>query len=157
MLRACATQYLPGAPRFIDRGVSGQTETPFIFEHSFNPGGDEVIAIRGATSVDKDTPEHVRKRVKELFEEIISKNRIKRIEAIIFSVTNDIRSLNPATVLREDGNLDDVALMCFQEAQFEGSPERIIRILLFCDSDTREFVYLHDAQKLRPDIAEVKG
>jgi len=116
-----------------------------------------VIAIRGATSVEKDTPEHVRSRVKELFEEIVSRNKIRRIEAIIFSVTKDIQSLNPATVLREDRSLGSVALMCFQEAQFNGSPEKIIRILIFCDSDTREFVYLHGAQKLRPDLAEVRG
>jgi len=116
-----------------------------------------MIAIRGATSVEKDTPEHVRSRVKELFEEIVSRNKIRRIEAIIFSVTKDIQSLNPATVLREDRSLDSVALMCFQEAQFNGSPEKVIRILIFCDSDTREFVYLHGARKLRPDLAEVRG
>jgi len=140
-------------------GVSGQPETPFVLKPSPERkyGGDEVIAIRGATSVEKDTPKHVRSRVKELFEEIVSRNKIRRIEAIIFSVTKDIQSLNPATVLREDRSLDSVALMCFQEAQFNGSPEKIIRILIFCDSDTREFVYLHGAQKLRPDLAEVRG
>lgn len=112
-----------------------------------------MLAIRGATSVDRDDAVHVAERVRELFGEILARNQIDRIVSATFSVTPDIRSANPATVVREHFGLADLALMCLQEAVFEGSAPGIVRVLLLCEARSRKFVYLHRAAALRADLA----
>lgn len=109
----------------------------------------KIVGIRGATSLERDEPAEIREKVVELWNEINSQNDIERIVSVIFSVTPDIVSFNPATVLRENLMLEDVALMCLQEAVFENSPRNIIRVLLICESKTQNFVYLHGAKDLR--------
>ncbi len=114
-----------------------------------------MMGIRGATSVEYDMEKSIRERTLELMNQIFERNEIEKLISIIFSVTPDIRSMNPATVVRKELHLADVPLMCFQEADFNGSPRRMIRVLILCESRTKNFVYLHDAVSLRPDL-EVK-
>ncbi|MGB4262975.1 MAG: chorismate mutase [Fervidobacterium sp.] len=109
----------------------------------------KIVCIRGATSLESDDPAEVREKVLELWNELNVQNDIVRIISVIFSVTPDIVSFNPATALRENLMLEDVALMCLQEAVFENSPQRIIRILIICEGGTQNFVYLHGAKDLR--------
>lgn len=108
-----------------------------------------MIAIRGATSIQQDDPQHIAQRVEELYQAILDSNSITRIITIFFSVTPDIRSINPATVLRTRYRLDDVAFLCFQEAMFDHSPPKIIRILIMAEGTGQHFVYLHEASHLR--------
>lgn len=112
----------------------------------------KVTAIRGATSVDRDEASHVAERVCELFRRLLAVNEIERIIAVTFSVTPDIRSANPATAIREAFPGYGLALMCFQEAIFADSPAKIIRVMLLCESKSRNFVYLHAASSLRADL-----
>ena len=62
-------------------------------------------AIRGATTVSADTPEEIRGAVKELLEEIRTKNNLKAedIIYIMFTSTSDITSFYPAKAAREAG------------------------------------------------------
>lgn len=117
-----------------------------------------MITIRGATTIDKDTPEIIYQRSRELLIEVINKNKLSQenISAIFFTCTRDIQSAYPAPAARELG-LDNVSLMCMQEMYVAGSLEKCIRICLFYDSfiekSSIKYVYLHNAVHLRPDCA----
>lgn len=109
----------------------------------------KIVGIRGATSLTKDHPIELTEKVLELWNKIIENNDIMHIISVIFSVTPDIKSLNPATILREKLDLNNIPFMCLQEASFENSASRIIRILIICESKTQNFVYLHETKELR--------
>ncbi|KAF2956908.1 chorismate mutase [Marinitoga sp. 38H-ov] len=111
-----------------------------------------MVGIRGATSIEKNEKSHIIKRSTELYNEIIKNNHIKDIIAILASVTPDITAYNPITAIREEFDLKDIPLMTLQEAMFEESHEGIIRLLILCESETKNFVFLHKAKKLREDL-----
>jgi chorismate mutase len=68
-------------------------------------------ALRGATTVDEDTREQVFERVNALLEEMLDANGIHNddLVSIIFTATDDIHSVFPATAARKSG-LGDVPL-----------------------------------------------
>ncbi|SHE68737.1 chorismate mutase [Marinitoga hydrogenitolerans DSM 16785] len=111
-----------------------------------------MLGIRGATSIEKNEIEHIKKRSIELYNKILEKNDIQNIVTILCSVTPDITAYNPITAIREEFKLDKLPLMTFQEAMFEGSKKGIIRFLILCESKTQNFVFLHDAKSLREDL-----
>ena len=57
-----------------------------------------MVIIRGATTVDADDKEEIRRSVRELLEQIENVNQLKRDEivSIVFSSTSDIHSYYPA-------------------------------------------------------------
>ena len=115
-------------------------------------------AIRGATTVESDTPERIRHATRELLETIVARNDFTSGDVIsaIFTVTDDLRSEFPAHAARELGWLD-VPLLCTMEIPVPGSLARCIRVLLHIESTKARseirHVYLHDARTLRPDLA----
>lgn len=115
-------------------------------------------AIRGATTVDRDTPDQIRHATRELLEAIVSRNGITSADVIsaIFTVTHDLTSEFPAHAARELGWLD-VPLLCTLEIPVPGSLPKCIRVLLHVESCAPRaeirHVYLHDARSLRPDLA----
>ncbi len=116
-----------------------------------------MIAIRGATSIEYDDAKHISERVSELYQEILSHNSFINISTILFSVTPDIHSINPATILRIKYNLSNVAFMCFQEAIFANSLPYIIRILILGEGKGDKFIYLHTASKLRETLQLIEN
>ena len=121
-------------------------------------GDRRARAIRGATTVETDSPEQIRHATRELLETIVARNGITSADVIsaIFTVTHDLTSEFPAHAARELGWLD-VPLLCTLEIPVPGSLARCIRVLLHVESgaprtDIRH-VYLHDARTLRPDLA----
>jgi chorismate mutase len=116
-------------------------------------------AIRGATTVDSDTPDRIRRVTRELLETIVARNDFTSADVIsaIFTVTDDLRSEFPAHAARELGWLD-VPLLCTMEIPVPGSLPRCIRVLLHIESSKARteirHVYLHDARSLRPDLAD---
>ncbi len=106
-------------------------------------------AIRGAIFIDEDTKDEVRLRTSQLMEKIYEINGIsdKDIISVIFSVTKDITSLNPATAFREAGH--DLPLMCFQEAEFDGAHDMTIRVIVFANCENVKHVYENGAEILR--------
>ncbi len=115
--------------------------------------------IRGAITVEDDTPEQIEKATIELFEKIVGLNNIisEDISHIIFTMTKDLKSAYPAKFLRQHFDVDFVPLMCMNELEIEGSLKKCIRVLVVINTTKSQneikHVYLNEAKKLRPDIA----
>jgi chorismate mutase len=118
-----------------------------------------VVALRGATTFDRDETEHVSDRVVELVEAVLERNTVDHddIISIIFTATEDLTCTFPATAARRMG-LGDVPLICARELSIEGGMPRCIRVLLHINTDRSRsemrHVYLHDARALRDDLPE---
>lgn len=116
-----------------------------------------VRALRGATTVDDDTPDQVRDRVTALLGALFDRNAVDPgdLISIVFTATDDIRSVFPAAVARGLG-LHDVPLLCAREMAVDGAPDRCIRVLVHLSTDRarRELrhVYLEGAVGLRDDL-----
>lgn len=120
---------------------------------------NSVIAIRGATTVDADTAAQVGERVQTLVEEILTRNKLvaQDLISVIFTATEDITSMFPATAARLAG-LGDVPLLCAKELSVVDATPLCIRVLMHInfDRDKSEVhhVYLEKAAKLRDDLPE---
>jgi len=118
-----------------------------------------VRAVRGATTVDADTPDQVSARTRELLTDILERNGLEHDDliSIVFTATGDLVSMFPAAAAREMG-LGDVPLLCARELDVVGSAARCVRVLLHATTDrTRaelHHVYLHGARGLRDDLPE---
>ncbi|MGO9963032.1 MAG: chorismate mutase [Acidimicrobiales bacterium] len=116
-------------------------------------------ALRGATTLDEDTPVQVNERVRALVTALLERNGIGHddIVSILFTATQDVTSMFPATAARSLG-LGDVPLICASELAIEGAMARCIRVLMhFYTERTREelhHVYLEDARGLRDDLPD---
>lgn len=114
-------------------------------------------AIRGATTVDADTPEQIRERVKELLDSICKINKMTQddVMCIMFSSTSDIRSFYPAKAAREAG-YSSCALYSSLEPDINGSLKNCIRVMLLSEgSGNALHVYLHGAKALRKDLSKI--
>lgn len=118
-----------------------------------------VRALRGAITVDVDEPEEIRRRTVDLLSTIFDRNGLSLddVISILFTATEDLSSLPPAAGARGFG-LIDVPLLCAQEMPTEGGLQRCIRLMLHIESDLEKselrHVFLREATKLRPDLAE---
>ena len=115
-----------------------------------------MTVIRGATTISADEPDAIRCAVKELLEQIESRNSLKRDEivSIVFSSTSDIHSFYPAKAAREAG-FASCSLFSAQEPDIDGGLALCIRAMLFVERTfTPRHVYLRGARVLRKDIAQ---
>jgi chorismate mutase len=118
-----------------------------------------VRAIRGATTVDHDTPEEIGARVTALLAQILDRNGLVEndIISILFTATEDIVSTFPATAARSMG-LGAVPLICARELSVVGSVSRCVRVMLHVGTersrDEIHHVYLEGAQGLRDDLPD---
>jgi chorismate mutase len=116
-----------------------------------------VRAVRGATTVDADTTEQVTTRVQTLLGAILERNGLTKDDliSIVFTATDDVVSMFPATAARAMG-LGDVPLLCARELAVAGGQPRCIRVLLHVTTGRRreeiEHVYLESARGLRDDL-----
>lgn len=121
-------------------------------------------AVRGAIQVASDDRQVIHEAGIRLVRAVLAANDLAESDlvSLVFSLTTDLRSGNPATGLRRDG-FADVPLFCVQEASVEGALPRIIRLLATFETPaswlaarrTRsEAVYLEGARALRPDLPE---
>jgi chorismate mutase len=113
-------------------------------------------AVRGAITIEADTPGAVDDAVHELLDQLTRANGIddRDLVSAIFSATPDVRSRTPATSARALG-WTDVPLMCVAELETDGMLDRCVRVLLHVSvSDGRRLtpVYLGNAACLRPDL-----
>jgi chorismate mutase len=116
-------------------------------------------AVRGAVTVDADSPALIDAAVRELLDHLSDANAIDAPDLVsaIFSATPDLRSRNPATAARALG-WTDVPMMCVAEVDTDGMLDRCIRVLLHVsvvDGRRLRPVYLGAAAHLRPDLAAV--
>ncbi len=118
-----------------------------------------VRALRGATTVDADTPEQVTARTRELLTELLDRNKIAHddVISIVFTATGDVVSMFPATAARKTG-LGDIPLLCARELEVVGSTPRCLRVLMHVNTDKARdelhHVYLEGARGLRDDLPE---
>ena len=118
-----------------------------------------VRALRGATTVDEDTPEQIAERIGDLLSQMLDRNGIDRDDliSILFTATPDVVSAFPATAARKFG-FGDVPLMCASEIGVVGSTPKCLRVMVhFTTTRTRNelhHVYLEGARDLRDDLPE---
>ena len=115
--------------------------------------------IRGAITVEEDTPEKIEEAVVELFGKIIKTNDIKieDISHIIFSSTKDLKSSFPAKFIRRNFKIQYVPLLCVNEMDVEPSLKKCIRIMMVVNTEKQQneikHIYLGGAKILRSDLA----
>ena len=118
-----------------------------------------VRALRGATTVEEDTTAQISQRVKELVTVMLDRNGVDKDEliSILFTATDDIHAMFPATAAREVG-LGDVPLICARELDITGATARCIRVMMHVNTDKGRdelhHVYLEGAKGLRDDLPE---
>jgi chorismate mutase len=118
-----------------------------------------VRALRGATTIDADTEEQIRERVVTLVEAMLDRNGVDKDDliSIVFTATDDVHAMFPATAARAAG-LGDVPLLCARELDIVGGTPRCIRVMMHIATDRQRkdlhHVYLEGAKALRDDLPE---
>jgi chorismate mutase len=116
-----------------------------------------VRALRGATTVDVDTAAQVRERTIALLEAMVERNGVHHddIISVLFTATDDIHSVFPATAARDIG-FGDIPLICARELDIAGATPRCIRVLMHLTTERGRqdlrHVYLEGASGLRDDL-----
>ena len=118
-----------------------------------------VRALRGATTIDIDTADEVRVRTIDLLQQMLERNGVEHddIISVLFTATDDIHSMFPASAARDIG-FGDIPLICARELDITDATPRCIRVLLHLTttrsrSELRH-VYLEGASGLRDDLPE---
>ena len=118
-----------------------------------------TLCIRGAVIVKENSIKEIKNSTVKLLKEIFAQNSLdkEKIINIIFTVTDDLDSLNPATVTRKELKIDFVPMLCIQEMKVRDGLPRCIRVMIqVCSNlnkDQIKHVYLGEAANLRPDLA----
>lgn len=114
-------------------------------------------AIRGAICA-KNTVEDISARSIELVDEIIRRNGLQTnmIQAILFTVTNDLDACYPATAVRRQLADSQIAYFCMQEMKVAGSLGHCIRVCMLVEElsqDQCRHCYMGEAAVLRTDLS----
>ena len=116
-------------------------------------------ALRGATTVEADTPEQLHERVQTLLLRMLERNNVSKDDLIsmLFTATDDIHSMFPAAAAREIG-FGDVPLICARELDIDGGTKMCVRVMMHIVTETARgdlhHVYLEGARGLRDDLPE---
>ena len=117
-----------------------------------------VRGIRGATTSAADAGSMLA-ATRELLQKILSVNptlQSQDIASAIFTTTRDLQTVYPAKAARELG-WTEVPLMCALELDVPAALPHCIRVLIHWNTELPQsavhHVYLHEAIKLRPDLA----
>lgn len=110
--------------------------------------------IRGAITVDENSPEAIGSATIKLLTEIVKRNNIEThlISHAIFSLTSDLNADFPAKYARINLKWKDVPMMCFNEIDVPNSLRMCLRVLVVVNCSENfepEFVYLEGAENLR--------
>lgn len=110
--------------------------------------------IRGAITVEENSPEAIGSATIELLQEIVKRNNIEidMVSHVLFSTTRDLTADFPAKYARINLRWKNVPMMCFTEMDVLGSLRKCIRVLVVIncgENFTPEFVYLKGAKDLR--------
>ena len=110
--------------------------------------------IRGAITVDENSPEAIGSATIKLLKEILRVNNIETdsISHAIFTLTKDLNADFPAKYARINLKWKEVPMMCFHELDVPGSLPKCLRVLIVVncsESFEPEFVYLEGASNLR--------
>ena len=118
-----------------------------------------VRALRGATTVPADEPDHIVEATVTLIAEMMERNGVEHddLVSLVFTTTPDLHSEFPALGARKAG-ISDIPLLCAQEIDVPGAVPLCIRVLmhLYTDRarDDLRHVYQGAARMLRTDLPE---
>ena len=118
-----------------------------------------VWALRGAISLDEDSPEEIDVQVRRLLGEMLARNDVDHddIISVWFTATGDVCSAFPAAAARAMG-LGDVPLLCAREMDVPGGMAQVVRVLMHVHTErpraALRHVYLDRARSLRDDLPE---
>ena len=119
--------------------------------------GLRVRALRGATTVERDAAEQVAERTQMLLRTMVERNGVQHADiiSVLFTATDDLHSMFPATAARAIG-FGDVPLLCARELDVAGAQPLCIRVMMHVETDLDELhhVYLEGARGLRDDLPE---
>jgi len=117
-----------------------------------------VRGIRGATTVEEDSPQAIVDATQELLGALLDENGIVRSEvaAAWFTTTRDLTAEFPAVAARRMG-WAEVPMLCGHEMELaagqDGNVPRCIRVLVLVNTERAaselRFVYLRGASRLR--------
>jgi chorismate mutase len=115
-----------------------------------------LFALRGATTVDRNTSEDILEATEVLMREIMERNALTPADVVscVFTLTEDLDAQFPAVAARRLG-FDQVPLLHAREIPVPGSMARVIRVLMHYYADEAheaQHVYLGEARKLRLDL-----
>lgn len=113
--------------------------------------------IRGAVTIEEDSPLNIKQAVSELLKRIEQENKLLKEQfiCILFSSTADLKSYYPAKAAREAG-YSFCALYSSLEPEIDGALEKCIRVLVLADTEQApKHVYLGKAAELRKDITRI--
>lgn len=116
---------------------------------------DRLYAVRGAVCCE-NTEASIGALVPDLYRNLIERNGISErdIVSVLFTMTNDLTVMNPATALRKAGLAESLALFASAEPYVEGYLPKVVRLLVtYYGSVSPVPVYLNGAEALRPDLA----
>lgn len=110
--------------------------------------------IRGAITVEENTPEAIGAATIKLLKTMVEKNNIEldSISHTIFTLTKDLNADFPAKYARINLKWKDVPMMCYNELDVPNSLRKCLRILIVVNCSEYfepEFVYLDGAEVLR--------
>ena len=120
---------------------------------------ENIASIRGAITVRENSIKEIKNAVIKLLNEVFNQNNIDTEKAIniIFTITDDLDVLNPATAAREEFKIDSVPMLCIQEMKVKDGLPKCIRVMIQVYSNLKKdqikHIYLGDAVNLRPDLA----
>jgi chorismate mutase len=115
--------------------------------------------IKGAITVNANTESDILKETKLLLSEMLAKNKTdaEEVFSIVFSVTSDLDKQFPAVAARELG-FTNTPLLCTTEMPVPESLKKVIRVIMHINTSKKQkdirHVYLKEAAKLRPDLAD---
>ncbi len=120
----------------------------------------KVRGIRGAISVEENTPDAIFAATRELMDEVVARNQLNvdDVASVLLTMTPDLNAAFPAKAVRSVPGWEWVPLMCSSELNIEGSLPQCVRVLLHVNTDLGQdalnHVYLKAATVLRPDLAD---
>lgn len=116
--------------------------------------------VRGATTVETNTPAEILKETRVMLALIIRLNQIdpNDVAGAFFSTTPDINAEFPALAARQLGWMN-VSLMCGHEMTVPGALAKCVRVMILWNTrksaDEIQHVYIKGAKTLRPDKADL--
>ncbi len=120
-----------------------------------------LYAIRGAICAE-NSKNSISEATVKMCARIFEKNNVDSADIVSmhFTLTKDLKKMNPCAALRRDYKGIDVSkvpLFCSQEAYIRGGLKKVIRLLLTVyleENSVLENVYLDGAEVLRPDFCK---
>ncbi|MBC8099863.1 MAG: chorismate mutase [Armatimonadetes bacterium] len=118
--------------------------------------------VRGATTVHSNSADEIISATIELLKAMVEANGIaeQHVASVIFTTTPDLNAAFPAQAARQMG-WQQVALLGAQEIDHPNGLPYAIRVLIHWNTakrlDELVHVYMHGAEKLRPDLLYPKN